>query len=407
MAQAHVVKLGIKRPVTSPLLPDPEPREQKYTIFSVDDHLMEPPETFVGRMPKKFEARAPRVIETEEGHEVWSIDDTPYFQVGFMCVAGRPKEDHRVEPARFEEVRPGCYRIKDRIKDMDINGVWASVNFPSGVTGFGGTLFSAFDDAEFGLACTRAWNDWLFEEWHGAYPDRIVPLGITFLSDPEKGAEEIRRNAKRGFTAVTMPEQPHQQGLPAVFDPYWEPIVRACAETETVLNLHVGSSGFAKMPPGAPMLQLGATMFQAMAFQSCAEWLWSAWPARFPELKIAMSEGGIAWVAGLIDRLDNIMARSGYGGGWPAKDVTPSECLRRNFWFCMIDDPSTISTRHAMGVENIMCESDYPHGDGTWPDTQQVVHDLIGDLPVEEIRMMTHENAAKLYRHPLPEVCLP
>ncbi len=407
MAQAHVVKLGIKRPATSPLLPDPEPREQKYTIFSVDDHLMEPPETVVGRMPKKFEARAPRVIETEEGHEVWSIDDTPYFQVGFMCVAGRPKEDHRVEPARFEEVRPGCYRIKDRIKDMDINGVWASVNFPSGVTGFGGTLFSAFDDAEFGLACTRAWNDWLFEEWHGAYPDRIVPLGITFLSDPEKGAEEIRRNAKRGFTAVTMPEQPHQQGLPAVFDPYWEPIVRACAETETVLNLHVGSSGFAKMPPGAPMLQLGATMFQAMAFQSCAEWLWSAWPARFPELKIAMSEGGIAWVAGLIDRLDNIMARSGYGGGWPAKDVTPSECLRRNFWFCMIDDPSTISTRHAIGVENIMCESDYPHGDGTWPDTQQVVHDLIGDLPVEEIRMMTHENAAKLYRHPLPEVCLP
>ena len=141
----RVVKLGIKRPATRPLLPDPEPREQKYTIFSVDDHLMEPPDTFVGRMPKKFEARAPRVIETEEGHEVWSIDDTPYFQVGFMAVAGRPKEDHRVEPSRFDEVRPGCYKIKDRIKDMDINGVWASVNFPSGVTGFGGTLFSEFD----------------------------------------------------------------------------------------------------------------------------------------------------------------------------------------------------------------------------------------------------------------------
>jgi predicted TIM-barrel fold metal-dependent hydrolase len=403
----RVVKLGIKRPATSPLLPDPDPREVKYTLISVDDHLMEPPETFEGRMPKKFEARAPRVIETEDGHQVWSIDDTPYFQVGFMAVAGRPKEDHRVEPARFEEVRPGCYKIKDRIKDMDINGVYASVNFPSGVTGFGGTLFSELEDAEFGLACTRAWNDWLFEEWHQAYPDRIVPLGITFLSDPEKGAEEIRRNAKRGFTAVTMPEQPHQQGLPPVFDAYWEPIIRACAETETVLNLHVGSSGFAKMPPGAPMLELGATMFQAMAFQSCAEWLWSAWPARYPDLKIAMSEGGIAWVGGLIDRLDSIMARSGYGKGWPAKDVTPSECLRRNFWFCMIDDPSTIPTRYSMGVENIMCESDYPHGDGTWPDTQQVIHELIGDLPVEEIRMMTHENAAKLYRHPLPEVCIP
>jgi predicted TIM-barrel fold metal-dependent hydrolase len=403
----RVVKLGIKRPATRPLLPDPAPREQKYTIFSVDDHLMEPPDAFVGRMPKKFESRAPRVIETEEGHEVWSIDGTPYFQVGFMAVAGRPKEDHRVEPSRFDEVRPGCYKIKDRIQDMDINGIWASVNFPSGVTGFGGTLFSEFDDTEFGLACTRAWNDWLFEEWHGSYPDRIVPLGITFLTDPEIGAEEIRRNAKRGFTAVTMPEQPHQQGLPPVFDRYWEPIIRACAETQTVLNLHVGSSGFSKMPAGAPMLELGATMFQAMAFQSCAEWLWSGWPALYPDLKIAMSEGGIAWVAGLIDRCDNIMSRSGYGSSWPGKDITPSECLRRNFWFCMIDDPSSIPTRYAIGVENILCESDYPHGDGTWPDTQQVVHDLIGDCPVEEIRMMTHENAAQLYRHPLPAVCIP
>ena len=404
---ARVVKLGIKRPVTRPLLPDPEPRKQHYTIFSVDDHLMEPPETFEGRMPEKFKDRAPRVVETEEGHEVWSIDGKPYFQVGFMAVAGRPKEDHRFEPARFEEVRPGCYRIEDRIKDMDINGVWASVNFPSGVTGFGGTLFSELEDREFGLACTRAWNDWLFEEWHGGCPERIVPLGITYVADPELGAEEIRRNAARGFTAVTMPEQPHKQGLPPIFDEHWEPIIRACAETGTVMNLHVGSSGFAAMPPGAPMLELGATLFQSMAFDSCAEWLWSGWPARFPNLKIAMSEGGLAWVAGLIDRLDNIMARSGYGTGWPAKDVTPSECLRRNFWFCMIDDPSTIVTRHTIGVENILCESDYPHGDGTWPDTQEVIHSLLKDCSDEEIRMMTHENAAKLYRHPLPEKRLP
>jgi hypothetical protein len=73
----------------------------------------------------------------------------------------------------------------------------------------------------------------------------------------------------------------------------------------------------------------------------------------------------------------------------------------------MIDDPSTMSTRHAIGVENILAESDYPHGDGTWPDTQAVLHQLLGDLPVEEQRMISHENAAKLYRHPLPEKCVP
>ena len=404
---ARVVKLGIKRPATRGLLPDPEPRRQRYTIISVDDHLVEPPHTFEGRLPARLQDRAPRVIETEEGHQVWFYEDTPYFQVGFMCVAGRPPEDQRVEPARFEEVRRGCWDIHSRVKDMDINGVYASVNFPSGVTGFGGTLFSESKDQELGLACVRAWNDWLFDEWYGSYPERIVPLGITFLSDPAKGAEEIRRNAKRGFTAVTMPEQPHRQGLPAIFDAYWEPIIQACADTETVLNLHVGSSGFAQMPPGSPMLELGATLFQAMAFESCAEWLWSGWAARYPALKIAMSEGGIAWVAGLIDRCDNIMSRSGYGRGWPDAKISPSDCLRRNFWFCMIDDPSTVSTIPTMGFENVMVESDYPHGDGTWPDTQQVIHEMIGHLPDAQIRMLTHENAAKLYRHPLPETCLP
>ena len=402
-----VVKLGIKRPVSRPLLPDPDPREVKYTLISVDDHLMEPPETFEGRLPKKLQERAPRVVETEEGHEVWVFEDTPYFQVGFMCVAGRPREDHRVEPSRYTEVRPGCYRIKDRIHDMDIGGIWSSVNFPSGVTGFGGTLFSEAKDPELGLACVRAWNDWLFDEWYSPHPERIVPLGITYLADPHLGAEEIRRNAARGFRAVTLPEQPHRQGYPPVFDARWEPIIRACAETDTVLNLHVGSSGFAQMPPGAPMLELGATLFGSMAFTSCAEWLWSGWPARYPSLKIAMSEGGIGWVAMLLDRLDNIMSRSGYGMGWPDKELRPSDVLRRNFWFCMIDDPSTVSTRHAIGVENILFESDYPHGDGTWPDTQRVIEDVIGDLPVEEIRMITHGNAAELYRHPLPDVCLP
>ncbi len=403
----RVVKLGIKRPVSGALLPDPEPREVRYTLISTDDHLVEPPETFEGRLPRAFADRAPRVVETEEGHEVWLFEDTPYYQVGFMAVAGRPKEDYRMEPSRFDELRPGTYRIKDRIKDMDINGVWASLNFPSGVTGFGGTLFSETKDAELGLACIRAWNDWLFEDWYGPFPDRIIPLGICSLRDPQAAAEEIRRNAKRGFKSVTIPERPHTLGYPSCYNDHWEPIIQACAETDTVLSLHVGSAGPLPQPEGAPSLELGATMFQAQAFTSCAEWLWSAWPAKYPDLKITMSEGGIAWVAGLIDRLDNLMTRSGYGQSWPDKQNSPSEVLRRNFWFTMIDDPSTLSTRHAIGVENIVAESDYPHGDGTWPDTQEVMHALLRDLPLEEARMISHENAAKLYRHPLPAVCVP
>ena len=125
-------------------------------------------------------------------------------------------------------------------------------------------------------------------------------------------------------------------------------------------------------------MQLGATLFGQLSLTACAEWLWSGYPLRQPDLKIAMSEGGIGWVAMLLDRLDNIVDRSGYGLGW---DVRPADVLQRNFWFCTIDDPSTIDTRHRIGVENIMVEVDYPHGDSTWPDTQDVIETVLGPHP--------------------------
>ena len=87
--------------------------------------------------------------------------------------------------------------------------------------------------------------------------------------------------------------------------------------------------------------------------------------------------------------------------------LRPADVLRRNFWFCTIEDPSTIDTRHTIGVENICVEVDYPHGDSTWPDTQAVVEKYFGHLPAHELRMICCENAARLYRVPLPAVVLP
>jgi predicted TIM-barrel fold metal-dependent hydrolase len=385
-------------------LPEPEPRRVRYTVISVDDHLVEPPDMFEGRLPARLQDAAPKIIETKLGHQVWRFDGKTYSQVGMNAVAGRRLETVKVEPFRFDQMRRGCWDIEARIHDMDINGVWASLNFPSMITGFCGRVFSQCSDPELGLAVTQAWNDWLFEEWYSPHPDRIIPMGITFLSDPVRGAEEIVRNAARGFTSVTLPERPHRIGLPSIFDDYWDPVFRACAETETVISLHAGSSGMADFPEGCPPVQLGATLFGQLSLTACAEWLWSGWAVRYPKLKVAMSEGGIGWVAMLIDRLDNVVDRSGYGLGW---DIRPADVLRRNFWFCTIDDPSTIDTRHAIGVENVMVEVDYPHGDSTWPDTQSVIEKLWGHIPAEELRMMCSENAAGLYRHPLPPVVLP
>lgn len=386
-------------------LPEPEAREVKYTVISVDDHLVEPPGMFDGRLSGRFADAAPKVVEIGD-RQTWEFEGEHYPQVGLNAVAGRRPDAPNLEPARFDEMRKGCWDIHARVKDMDIGGIWASMNFPSLITGFCGRVFSQAKDQELGLAVTRAWNDWLYEDWYSPYPERIIPLGITWLTDAKLGAEEIRRNAERGFKSVTLPERPHRLGLPSLFSGYWDPIIEACAETETVISLHVGSSGMNEHAPGAPTLQLGATLFSMLSLQACAEWLWSGYAVKYPDLKIVMSEGGMGWVAMLIDRLDSIVDRSGYGRDWPG-DLRPAEVLKRNFYFCTFDDPSTIDTRHAIGVDHIMLEVDYPHGDSTWPDTQNVIADVWGHIPDEELRLMTHQNAARVYRHPLPEVCLP
>jgi Amidohydrolase len=389
-------------------LPEPTPRPVTRTVISVDDHLVEPRHLFEGRLPAHLQDRAPKIVETSGGHEVWSFEGNAHYQAGMNAIAGRRRDGVVFEPLRFEHMRPGCYDVDARIADMDLNGVWSSVNFPSMIAGFCGRVFSQADDPELGRAVTRAWNDWFFEEWYSAYPDRLVPMGITFLTDPEEAVREIHRNADRGFTSVSLPERPQRIGLPSLFSGYWDPIVAACVETDTVVSLHVGSSGNYEAPEDAGILraQLTSTLFGQLALSACAEWLWSGYPVRHPDLKIAMSEGGIGWVPMLIERLEGICDRSDYGlegmGG-----ERPADVLRRNFWFCTLEDITPMEARSLIGVEHICVEVDYPHGDSTWPDTQAVIEQNWGHLPDRELRMICCENAAALYRTPLPEVVLP
>ena len=146
-------------------------------------------------------------------------------------------------------------------------------------------------------------------------------------------------------------------------------------------------------------MALGATLFGQMSLTACAEWLWSGLPVRYPELQDRHERGG--------HRLGGHAARPprqhrrplGLRAGLrPVGTCVPAEVLHRNFWFCTIDDPSTIDTRHRIGIDHIMVEVDYPHGDSTWPDTQAVIERCWGHLPEDELRKLTHENAAR----PLP-----
>ena len=83
-------------------------------------------------------------------------------------------------------------------------------------------------------------------------------------------------------------------------------------------------------------------------------------------------------------------------------DLRPSEVLARNFWFCTIDDPSVTPILDRIGRDHVMVETDYPHADSTWPDTQAVLAATFGHLPAAELHQLASGNAARLFRHPLP-----
>ena len=126
-------------------------------------------------------------------------------------------------------------------------------------------------------------------------------------------------------------------------------------------------------------------------------------PVKFPDLKLCLSEGGIGWVAGLIDRLEHVRRYDSMYGTWNDVELSPADTLRRNFWFCAIDDPSAFAQRDVIGIENIVIESDYPHCDSTWPNTQAALHKQLAGLSAEETERVTWRNASELFRHPVPE----
>lgn len=383
---------------------NPERRRRYHTLISVDDHLVEPPDMFEGRIARKFADRSPRVIETDDGAHAWLLDGAVFPQIAINAVAGSPIDQRFLEPTRFDQLRRGMWDIDERVRDMDIDGVYASLNFPS-MVGFAGVRLTLLPDADFVLAVTRAWNDWHLEEWAGRHPDRIIPCQIPYLADAHLAAAEVGRNAERGFHAITFPESPSRVGLPSLHTGYWDPLWRACEETATVVCIHAGSSG---MPPGsvdpdAPQGVLGPMFAISQCLNTTIDWLYTRIPIKFPGLRICLSEGGIGWVVALLDRLDHAEATREYEGVWTGTDLTPPELLLRNFWFCMLDDPTSLRhSRDRIGVENIVLEVDYPHSDASWPDTQEKWRQQFDGLPAGDVRRMSWQNASELFAHPVP-----
>ena len=383
-------------------------------IISIDDHVIEPADVWQNRLPAKYRDVGPRVIQergkmqfvggvfsyepSDEGElcDWWLYEDKRVPQTRLSAAAGFSREEVKVTGITYEEMRDGCYDPVARLADMDMNHTEAQMCFPS-FPRFCGQTFMEAEDKVLSDLCVKAYNDWMVEDWCGGTEGRLIPNIIIQLWDAELAAAEIYRNAERGVRAVCFSEIPPYLNLPSIHTDYWEPFFRACEETKTVINMHIGSSS--KMPStsaDAPAA-VGSTLTFGNAMSSMADWLFSGWLARLPNLKLAYSEGQIGWIPYILERADNVWEENrAWGGFGDNVPEPPSTYYYRQIYGCFFDDKYGLDNLEKVGVNNICFETDYPHSDSTWPHSKEVAEKLMGHLPEDVIYKLMRGNAIEM-----------
>jgi hypothetical protein len=371
-------------------------RLEDMILVSVDDHLIEPPDVFENHVPERYRELAPRVL-TQNGANTWVFGDVEARSLGLNAVASWPREEWGFDPVGYAEMRPGCYDVHERIRDMNANGVLSSMSFPS-MARFAGQFFLEHPDKDLALIMLQAYNDWHIDEWCGAYPGRLLPLAIGPLWDAELMAAEVRRVAAKGCRALSFSEAPYKLGLPSFHSHYWDPLLKACSDEGVVLSMHIGSGSAMPTTSTDAPIDIVITLTTHLSINAASDLLWGPALRQFPQLRVALSEGGIGWVPSFLERAD----RNYLNQTWTGQDFggkLPSEVFREQVLTCFIVDDAGLRSRDLIGDDNIAWECDFPHSDSTWPKSPETVLAALNGAGAsdEEINKITHQNALRWY----------
>ena len=396
-------------------------------IISVDDHVVEPPHVWQTYLPQRYREQGPRVEREKWGPFVhkpgaryrntvdpdgvegdfWIFEDEViYVHKSFVAIPLSATPDGDVKhfdrtvmqmvPITYDEMRPGCYDREARIADFDLNWVDGSLPFPT-FPRFCGQTFLEAKDHDLGLACVRAYNDWMVEEWCEPSRGYNIPLCIMPLWDAELAAAEIERMAAKGVHAFCFSEIPTRLKLPSIHSGEWDPMFAAADANDIVLCMHVGSSS--TMPAASPDSPeaVGGTVAFNNVMASMADWLFSGNLIRFPNLKLAYSEGQIGWIPYALERADTVWEH--HNPWMHTKDRIP-ELPSSYYWGrifgCFTADRHGLANINACGEDNICFETDYPHTDTTWPHSREYAEKMIDGLTDEQAYKVLRGNAIKM-----------
>jgi len=362
-------------------------------VISGDSHMFEPPNLWEERIDKAFRDRAPKVIFDEEKKGLFLLIHglAPRGISSSMGVGKKPEEYKDSFQKGLETARPGGWDPVERLKDMDIDGVYAAVLY----TSHGRWIFMV-EDVAYQEACLRAFNDWL-AEFCSHNPKRLIGIGLVSLCNIENAVKELARCRKMGLKGALI-----WGALPldsSEYDPFW-------AEAEALdmpLTVHATSgtdrgAAARKQSPKIWDNALGHISKPNQAQRTLTALIFSGVMERYPHLKFIAAEYDMGWVPYFLQHADALHKRWSPMAGIKL-DMLPSEYFRRQVFVTFIRDPIGLKMVSAsvMGADNAMWCDDYPHGASTWPHSRDVFAKNMGCLSEEDKWKLIRDNAANLY----------
>ena len=381
---------------------------RSYEIISTDSHLEVSPDAWRPYVASEFRKYTPQVVKLSNGGDAWLMpgNNAP-VPLGLNFSAGRGWENLKVSGISYDEGLVGAGDGRQRLEEMDQDGVDAELLFPA-IAGQR-TLDSGSIPREAYVAIARGYNDWLSQEYTAHDRDRLLGLALLPATTIDDAVDELRRVATLpGIRGIVLHQWPNGSSVPNSEEDarFW----KVAVELEVAVTGHMGFGGGARAEMEARAQQQGegvqnmnfapmTTMLSKTATRGevAIQIIQSGALDRFPALQFFFAETQIGWIPEFKEDADENWRRHRHWSGADAWAHEPSWYIDNHFQWGFQVDRFGLKVRHDIGIDNIQWSTDFPHVQCDWPDSRKVIDDQFGEIPDDERRKILCENAVKYF----------